>query len=189
MNRKVKRILLVPVEWLGILLGLLASCLLPYRGLLALSDIVSVIAYRIDRRGRVRSLDNLRILCGKCDRDEYAPEFDPDTIAYDPTPREALIIRRAYRNMARTIGHVFWTMCFAKRRVAAAGEMAPDCAAVLAANRPVVAVSAHVGCWEILSQLALLNGHCMMSIAKRIGTHGMTAMLMRARRSIGQEIV
>ena len=29
----------------------------------------------------------------------------------------------------------------------------------------------------------------MMSVAKGIGTHGMTALLMRARRSIGQEIV
>ena len=49
-------------------------------------------------------------------------------------------------------------------------------------------VSGHLG-WEILSQLAFLEGHRMMSVAKDIGTHGMTALLMRARRSIGQEIV
>ena len=59
----------------------------------------------------------------------------------------------------------------------------------LADNRPAVTVSGHVGCWEILSQLALLEGHRMMSVAKDIGTGGMTALLMTARRSIGQEIV
>ena len=59
----------------------------------------------------------------------------------------------------------------------------------LAENRPAVTVSGHIGCWEILSQLAFLEGHPMMSVAKDIGTAGMTALLMRARRSIGQEIV
>ena len=59
----------------------------------------------------------------------------------------------------------------------------------LAENRPAVTVSGHIGCWEILSQLAFLEGHDMMSVAKDIGTGGMTALLMRARRSIGQEIV
>jgi lauroyl/myristoyl acyltransferase len=61
--------------------------------------------------------------------------------------------------------------------------------AFLAANRPAVTVSGHIGCWEILSQLAFLEGHPMMSVAKDIGTGGMTKMLMKARTSIGQEIV
>ena len=56
-------------------------------------------------------------------------------------------------------------------------------------NKPAVTVSAHLGCWEILSQLALLEGHAMISVAKDIGTPTMTRLLMKARRSIGQEIV
>ena len=67
--------------------------------------------------------------------------------------------------------------------------MSERCRAFLAANRPAVTVSGHIGCWEILSQLAFLAGHRMMSVAKDIGTGGMTKLLMRARRSIGQEIV
>jgi len=56
-------------------------------------------------------------------------------------------------------------------------------------HKPAVTVSGHIGCWEILSQLGLLEGHRMMSVAKRIGTSGMTRLLMKARQSIGQEIV
>jgi lauroyl/myristoyl acyltransferase len=59
----------------------------------------------------------------------------------------------------------------------------------LADNKPAVTVSGHIGCWEILSQLAFLEGHSMMSVAKDIGTGGMTELLMKSRKSIGQEIV
>ena len=59
----------------------------------------------------------------------------------------------------------------------------------LAENSPAVTVSGHLGCWEILSQLAFLEGHEMMSVAKDIGSKGMTSLLMKARKSIGQEIV
>ena len=98
-------------------------------------------------------------------------------------------MRRSYRSMARTVGHAFWTCRNAKARAAAAGEMSEEGKLFLAANRPAVTVSAHLGCWEILSQLAFLEGHRMMSVAKDIGTDGMTRLLMKARRSIGQEIV
>ena len=91
--------------------------------------------------------------------------------------------------MARSVGYAFWTCRNAKARAAAAGEMSEEGKAFLAANRPAVTVSAHLGCWEILSQLAFLEGHRMMSVAKDIGTSGMTRLLMKARESIGQEIV
>ena len=91
--------------------------------------------------------------------------------------------------MCRTVGYAFWTCFRAKARCAATGIMGEEGRSFLAANRPAVTVSGHIGCWEILSQLAFLEGHRMMSVAKDIGTGGMTALLMRARRSIGQEIV
>jgi lauroyl/myristoyl acyltransferase len=91
--------------------------------------------------------------------------------------------------MARTVGHAFWTCRNAVKRVEAAGEMSEAAKAFLAGNKPAVTVSGHIGCWEILSQLALLEGHRMMSVAKDIGTSGMTKLVMRARTSIGQEIV
>lgn len=185
-RRAFRRALHVPFEWLGIGLGWLIFTNLPHRVLIGLCDWLSAILYTFDKRGRNRSLQNLRLVRGARPLDRT---FDPDKAHYNPTRTERLIIRRAYRNMARTIGHIFWTCRAAKKRAAAVGEMAPRGKEFLAANKPAVTVSAHLGCWEILSQLAYLEGHSMLSVAKRIGTGGMTKMLMWARKSIGQEIV
>lgn len=188
-TRKLKNRLLVPVEWLGIGLGM---CVIPWltrAGLFRLCDAVSRAMYAFDRRGRRRALANLRIVRGARPPIEGLFAFDPDAVSYNPTPAEERIIRRSYRNMARTVGYAFWTCRRARERAASTGVMCDEGRRFLAGNRPVVTVSGHIGCWEILSQLAFLEGHRMMSVAKDVGTSGMTALLMRARRSIGQEIV
>ena len=188
-TRKLKNKLLVPVEWLGIGLGL---CVIPWLSrawLFRLCDAVSRVMYAFDRRGRRRALANLRIVRGARPPVEGLFAFNPDAVSYNPTRDEERIVRRSYRNMARTVGYAFWTCRRAKERAAATGVMCEEGKRFLAANRPAVTVSGHIGCWEILSQLAFLEGHPMMSVAKDIGTRGMTALLMRARRSIGQEIV
>lgn len=184
--KKVKRTLRRPFEWLGIALGVLILSSLPHTWLLKVCDFLSVVMYRFDGRGKRRALQNLRIAFGR-----IPPEVDyvGGGIEYNPTKREETIIRRSYRNMARTVGHAFWTCRDARRRVETVGEMCESCKAFLAANKPAVTVSGHIGCWEILSQLAFLEGHRMMSVAKDIGTKGMTSLLMKARTSIGQEIV
>ena len=180
-----RRALRRPFEWLGILLGLVLFTILPHRAMLAVCDFASAVMFAFDRAGRAVALFNLRVVTGT---------YGPDVAAYaaremPPTHRETLLLKRSYRNMARTIGHAFWTCRNARARAAAAGEMCAAGKAFLAANRPAVTVSGHIGCWEILSQLAFLEGHRMMSVAKDIGTSGMTKLLMKARRSIGQEIV
>lgn len=181
--------LLVPVEWIGIALGL---CIVPWLsrgGLYALCDCLSAFIYFFDRRGKRRALENLRIVRGTCTGLEGTFDFDPDKADYNPTHAEWLVIRRSYRNMARSVCYAFWTCVRAKARCAATGEMDVRTKSFLAANRPAITVSGHLGCWEILSQLAFLEGHRMMSVAKDVGTRGMTALLMWARKSIGQEIV
>ena len=193
-TRKLKSKLQVPFAWIGIGLALCTIPWLPRRELFGLCDFLSALMYFFDRRGKRRALRNLRIVRRKgtyiCSEQVYAEvAFDPDLTKYDPTSAEARIIRRSYRNMSRTVGYAFWTCFRAKARCAATGELDAACKAFLTANRPAVTVSGHIGCWEILSQLAFLAGHQMMSVAKDIGTGGMTALLMRARRSIGQEIV
>lgn len=192
MSRKTKGIfrkILVPVEWLGIVLALSLIVWLPRKGLFAFCDGLSCVMFLFDRRGKRRALENLRIVLGKR-KDDSAPwVYDPDEAAFDPTPIERKILRRSYRNMARTVGYAFWTMLRAKARAAETGRMSEAGKRFLAANKPAVTVSGHIGCWEIMSQLAFLEGHLMMSVAKNIGTSGMTALLMKARRSIGQEIV
>lgn len=160
-----------PFEWAGVFLGYLVLSNLPRRAMLAVCDFAAGVMYLFDRRGRALALANLRTMYGR------------------DLPGAEKIVRRSYRSMARTVGHAFWTCRNAKARASAAGEMCAEGKAFLAANRPAVTVSAHIGCWEILSQLAFLEGHRMMSVAKDIGTSGMTRLLMKARQSIGQEIV
>ena len=189
LSRRARRILRdarLPFEWLGIWAAVAVFAVLPRRAMLALCDVLSAAMYRFDRRGRRNALANLRIVTGRYPAD--AP-YRPLSMDYKPTRAEDIIIRRSYRNMARSVGHAFWTCRKACARVAEAGELCEEARRFLAANRPAVTVSGHIGCWEILSQLAFLQGHHMMSVAKNIGTSGMTDLLMKARTSIGQEIV
>ena len=188
-TRKLKNKLLVPFEWIGIGLGLCVIPWLPRCAMFGLCDILSAILYAFDRSGRRFALESLRIASGRKKVRGLVVVFDPDTAAYNPSVSERRIIRRSYRNMCRTVGYAFWTCFKAKERCVATGIMCEEGKRFLAVNRPAVTVSGHIGCWEILSQLAFLEGHRMMSVAKDIGTGGMTALLMRARRSIGQEIV
>ena len=168
-----RRILRIPFEWFGIFLGLAVFAFLPRRAMQAVCDFASMFVYLFDSRGKRLARANLAIMF-------------PGGVG---EKRARKLIRGHYRNAARTIGHAFWTCCRARARVEAAGEMDARCRAELAAHRPAITVSAHLGCWEILSQLAFLQGHAMMSVAKNIGTGGMTSLLMRARKSIGQEII
>ena len=183
--KKIKRILRRPFEWIGIGIGIAVFSNLPHRWMLGFCDFISAVMYRFDDKGRRRSLANLRVIYGKIKCDGILRPVK----VYNPTKAEEKIIRRSYRNMARTVGHAFWTCRNAVERVKKAGEMSEAGKKFLAENKPAVTVSGHIGCWEILSQLALLEGHRMMSVAKDIGTGGMTKLLMKARTSIGQEIV
>ena len=187
MKRPKMRFLRRPFEWLGIWLGVIVLSSLSHKMLLRLCDFMAAVMYRFDSRGRKRALANLRIVLnsGTARTDEYRPNL----LKYEPSRVEELIIKRSYRNMARTVGHAFWTCRNARARVVEAGEMSEKGKKFLSENSPAVTVSGHIGCWEILSQLAFLEGHLMMSVAKDIGTGGMTKMLMKSRTSIGQEIV
>ena len=184
-SKEIKRAIRRPFEWLGIGLGIVVLSSLPRRWMLGVCDFVSAVMYRFDDKGRRRSLANLRVIYGKIKCDGILRPVK----VYNPTKAEEKIIRRSYRNMARTVGHAFWTCRNALERVKQAGEMSEAGKKFLAENKPAVTVSGHIGCWEILSQLAFLEGHKMMSVAKDIGTGGMTKLLMKARTSIGQEIV
>lgn len=184
-KKPIKRGLRRPFEWLGILLGMLIFANLSHRLLFALCDFISAVMFRFDRAGRGISLFNLRVITGVYppDRDFKAPHETP------PTRRETLVLKRSYRNMARTIGHLFWTSRKAGPRASSVAALDERCRTYLQTYKPIVTVSGHLGCWEVLSQLVHLEGHKMMSVAKDIGTPAMTRLLMKSRKSIGQEIV
>lgn len=187
--KRIKHALRVPFEWIGIGALMCVIPWLPRKGLFALCDFLSAVMYLFDRRGKRRALENLHILLGCASGVEGTKAYDPRHASYCPTVREELIIRRSYRNMARTVGYAFWTCVRARSRCERTGVMSGAVRQFFSENHSAVAVSGHVGCWEILSQLVFLEGCRVMSVAKTIGTGGMTALLMKARRSIGQEIV
>ena len=190
--KRLKRKLRRPFEWLGIFLAELLFSNMSHRMLFATCDFASALFYRFDGRGRRQSLANLRVIEGKGPPVEAGlvqHRFNPKYLGYDPTPREEKIIRRSYRNMARTIGHIFWTSRSAARRASSVAELSEECREFLTRNPVAITVSAHMGCWEVLSQLVHLMGHPMISVAKDIGSKAMTRLLMKSRRSIGQEIV
>ena len=170
--KRLKRVVRRPFEWLGILVALAFFAVLPRRAMLAVCDLASLVMYVFDRRGRAIAHRNLGIMFGSL-----------------PARRERLVVRRSYRNMARAVGHAFWTSVFARSRAAAASEADARSTELLSAHRNMVTVSGHIGCWEIMSQIAFLHGHRMMSVAKDIGSPAMTRLLMWSRRSIGQGIV
>lgn len=177
MNRKFKimfRKIRVPFIWVGIALALMVFSFLPRKVLFFVCDLLSGVYYLFDKRGRFYAEDNLNTIFGEKKLSDSA---------------KRKIIRRSYRNMCRTVGHAFWTTFNAKKRVMKYGEMCEAGKKFLSENKPAITVSGHIGCWEILSQLAFLEGHRMMSVAKKIGTGKMTELLMKSRTSIGQEIV
>ena len=191
-RRKVKRLLRtlrIPFEWIGIWLGLAVLSSLPHRWMLGLCDFISMVMYACDVPGRRLALFNLRVVTGCREVQDLPFSRASLMMLVPPTRRETKIIKRSYRNMARTVGHAFWTCRDAVKRVKQSGVMSEQGRKFLTENNPAVTVSGHIGCWEILSQLAFLEGHHMMSVAKDIGTSGMTRLLMKSRTSIGQEIV
>ena len=102
-----------PFEWLGIALGFLVLAHLPRRAMQAACDFGGAVMHFFDRRGRELALANLRIIFGR------------------DVPGAKKIVRRSYRNMARAVGHAFWTCRNAAKRAAAAGEMSEEAKADL----------------------------------------------------------
>ena len=176
MSKRVKRVyrtLRRPIEWCFIGLGLLIVPPLSLARLLVFSRWVADTAYTFDNRGKMIARANLRLMFGS-----------------RMTPvREAALIRRSYRNMARVVLNVLWMSRDTRARLADQVSINPGVLATLRSNIPIVTVSAHLGNWEILSQACVANGVPMLSVAKQVGSPEMTARLIRLRSTIGQQLV
>ena len=177
-RKRIRKAFVSSLAWLAVLLILPPFLLLPRRLMVAVCDVISRLYFVFDRTGRKRAEENLDVVLGVRGRSSVL----------SPAGRER-IIRRSYRNMVRCIGYLLWTSFNGRKRVAATMEITRDVKVALKDHRPSVMVSGHIGYWEMLSQLACLEGHRMMSVSKDIGIPVVMRFLVNARRSVGQEIV
>ena len=163
----------MPFEWLGIALALAVIPPLSLSGVLSLSRGLADLGLLFDRRGKAIARANLRVMFG----------------ARMTPVRERAIIRRSYHNMMRVLINVFWMSRHTRARLDNLISMDPRVLDALRRNRPAVTVSAHLGNWEILSQVCVIHGFPILSIAKQIGSPRMTEHLVRLRSTIGQQLV
>ena len=167
--RKLRR----PFEWFGIALALAILPSLSRKGVIRLAHGLADIGYLFDRYGKKVARANLRLMFGS----RLTPR------------REAALIRRSYRNMARVLINVVWMSRNTRKRLADQVSFNPSVLKTLLDNLPAITISGHLGNWEILSQACVAQGVPMMSIAKQIGSKEMTKRLIRLRSTIGQQLV
>ena len=167
------RILRKPLEWFFIWLGQNIIPPLSLAGMLHLARWLADTVYTFDYRGKAVASANLRLMFG----------------TRMTVKRERMITRRAYRNMARVLINIFWISRDTRARIQDQVTFSPLVLDMLRANLPAIAVSAHFGNWELLSQACVAQAIPMMSVAKMIGSQEMTERLTRLRATIGQQIV
>lgn len=174
-NRGIKRLyraIREPFEWLLIYCAEWIIPRLSMRSALALSRFIADTVFLFDPVGRAVSRANLRVVCPRLS-----------------SRRERILLHGAYRNMARVLIMIFWMGRDTKARISQWVSFAPGVLEQARESSPCITVSAHIGNWEILSQACVAAGIPMTSVAKQIGSDGMTARLTRIRASIGQEIL
>lgn len=162
-----------PLEWLLIWLALGLIPRLSLRGVLRLARCMANLGYLFDRKGCRVARANLKVM--------YGARLTPY--------RANLIVKHSYYNMARVLLNIFWVSHHSRERLESLIVVPTNLIETLKQNQPSINVSAHFGNWEIMSQATAINGVPMVSVAKKIGSDGMTRRLIRARSLIGQKIV
>lgn len=148
---------------------------LPRRGSLWLGDILGILAWWLDKRGRAVALANLEIAFGN----EYSPE------------RRARIGRESYQNMARTIVELFWSPNIGPHNIDAFLTFAPnpDLEALLAAKKPIIFTGLHYGNWEFNSLLSGYAGIPAMVLANDVKNPAVGEVIQALRERGGQIVV
>lgn len=98
------------------------------------------------------------------------------------------IVRGSFRNFALVVLDMFWFSKFTARRLAR--WVRRDAAfAHYTETAPAIAVTAHLGNWEVMGQMAALCGAPPMSVAAPIENHAVDRWLLRQRARTGQMVV
>lgn len=98
------------------------------------------------------------------------------------------IMLGSFRNFAMVVLDLFWFSKFTARRLAAWVRRDPSFAHYTG-TAPVIAVTAHLGNWEVMGQMAAFCGAPSMSVAAPIENVAVNRWLLRQRARTGQIVV
>lgn len=162
-------------EWVATGTAAIGVCVIPFlprRAVLRLARILGDTAYLLMRRFRRVALANLEAAYGKRLSDT----------------RRRTLVRAVFRNFALSLLDVFWFTFRNRSRLSAYVQFDPSFDVCLR-TRPLIAVSAHLGNWEVLGQACSLRGCSYISLAQPLSNRLVDWMLRTFRRHGGQAVV
>jgi KDO2-lipid IV(A) lauroyltransferase len=152
-------------------LALLFIPWIPRRLLVAMARGLGYAAYRMARRERRVALANLELAF----RDR------------SPAEREA-IARNSFRSFALLMLDLFWFSVRSHTRIARHVHFDPSFDAYLQTQGPLMAITAHLGNWEVMGQRVALAGKGSVSVAAPLVNPFVDRILTRMRSTTGQTI-
>jgi KDO2-lipid IV(A) lauroyltransferase len=155
-----------------LLLGLATIPFLPRRAVVFLAACSGAAAYRLCRGLRRIALANLDLA--------YGAKID--------AVRKEQIARDSFRTFALVALDLFWFSVFSKRRLPKYVEFHESFMALAQCSESLVAVTAHLGNWEILGQALATSGRRVVSVATPLKNGFADGIVNRIRRAAGQFI-
>ncbi len=157
------------------LMALLAWIVIPYlprRAVVALAHGLGALAWRFSRKLQRISEANLDLAFG----------------GELPLARRQAIGRAAFQSFALTLLDVYWFRRNRRRRLERYVRMTPACMPLIHAS-PLIAVTGHIGNWEIMSTVCGLHDVPVTAVAMPLANGMADRLLNRLRRTTGSRAV
>jgi len=158
-------------EVAGICLGYLLLPLLPRSWITWLSRRLGNLGYRYCRKLREIAAANVELALG-------------GTLSREHQQR---IVRDAFRTFCLVALDVFWFGCFSRWRLKKYVKIEPSCEFYLKPGS-AVAVTGHLGNWEVLGRVAGVHGVAPVSVAAPVDNPFVNLVVNHLRRGTGQRI-
>lgn len=165
--RKIKDWLSLP----GILLGFLIIPWLPRKAVVFLAKIFSVIAFDIGGRDKKVAMANLRVAF---------PGLD--------NAARGEIAKESFFSFGLMLLDLFWFSVNTRQRIQKWIKK-DDSFDYILQKRPLIALTAHLGNWEIMGQFTAMNSPGLVSIAAKFSNPFVQKFIIRQRTVTGQEII
>lgn len=157
------------------LLICIALCTLPFlprSWILCLARSLGKAAFRLSASLRKIAMANLEVAFG-------------NTIS---TAEKEAIAKESFQTFALVMIDLFWFGVFSKKRIMSYVKMDSSCRFYFE-TKPAVAVTGHIGNWEILGQAVSVQDSPLVSVAAPLENRFVNSILNRARRTTGQKVV